>query len=114
VRVLTQGEIEADIMRVADEIEEQTHVYADVAHDAAVREADYKLRVARAIVSLSASEARMTAAEKQARADVQAAEELREWKIADARLKATKESLLSLRARMDALRSLSANVRSQT
>ena len=114
MKVLAQSEIEHDIMRVVDEIEAQTHTYADVAHDAAVREADYKLRVARGIVALASTEARMTAVEKQARAELQAAEELREWKIADARLRSCKESLLSLRARMDALRSLSANVRAQT
>lgn len=114
MRVLTQAEIESQIVDVTDALDEQTHIFAEVAERAAVAEADYKLRFARAVVMLSGDGSRMTAAEKQARAEIAAAEELRIWKIADAELRSTKEALLSLRARMDALRSLSANVRAQT
>lgn len=114
MRVLSQAEIEAQILEVTDALDEQTHIFGDVADRAAVAEADYKLRYARAVVMLSGDASKMTAAEKQARAEVAAAEELRAWKIADAELRSTKEALLTLRARMDALRSLSANVRAQT
>ena len=57
---------------------------------------------------------KLTAAEKQARAELHAADELRVWKINEARRGASKEALLSLRARLDALRTLSATLRSQT
>ncbi len=113
MKVLTQAEIENEILRVTNELEQQTYTFADVADLAATAEADYKLRYARAVVTLS-TQSKMTAADKAARAELAAAEQLREWKVADARLKSTKEALLSLRARLDALRSLSANVRAQT
>lgn len=112
---LTQGEVEEQILDLCDAMERETHAYDEVAHAAAVAEADYKLRLSRALISIANSgPARITAAERQARAEVTAAEELRIWKITEARRAACKESLLSLRARLDALRSLSANIRAQT
>lgn len=113
-RVLTQAEIEADLASVAAELESQTHAYADLAEASAVAEADYKVAYARAIVAMSAHQTtKLNAAEKQARAEVIASDDFRLWKIAEARRNATKELLLSLRARLDALRSLAANVRYQ-
>ena len=114
MRVLTQSEIESEMMTVTDSLDETTHEFAVIADLAATAEADYKLRYARAVVTLSSDTMKITAAEKAARAEIASAAELREWKIADARLRSTKEALLSLRARLDALRSLSANVRAQT
>lgn len=112
--LLNRAQIEHEILRVSDALDEQTHVYAEVSNLAASSEADYKLRFARAVVTLSSTQSRMTAPEKQARAEIAAAEELRLWKIAEARRQATKETLLSLRARLDALRTLNASVRVQT
>lgn len=114
IELLNRGQVESQIMAVSDALEEQTEVYADISARAADAEADYKLRFARAVVSLSDKAARMTAPEKQARAEIAAAEELRVWKITEARRQATKESLLSLRARLDALRTLNASIRVQT
>jgi len=114
VRVLAQVEIENEILAVLDALEDQTHLYDRLAADAASAEADYKLAYARSVVRLSDSQARMTAPEKQARAELYAADELRAWKVLEARRGATKEALLSVRARLDALRSLSANVRHQS
>jgi hypothetical protein len=114
VRVLAQVEIENEILAVLDALEDQTHLYDRIAVDAASAEADYKLAYANAIVRLSDSQARMTAPEKQARAELHAADELRAWKVLEARRASTKEALLSVRARLDALRSLSANVRHQS
>lgn len=114
MRILTQGQIEQQIMEVAEALEEQTHLYADLADAAAVAEADYKLSYARAVVSMAAQPLKLTAPEKSARAELSAAQELREWKLADARLKSTKEALVALRSRLDALRTLGANVRAQT
>lgn len=113
-RILTQGEIEVELMRVTEALEEQTEVFAEIAELAAIAEADYKLRHARAVVGLASQSGKLSVAERSARAEMIAAEELRAWKLAEARIKSTKEALLSLRARLDALRSLSANVRAQT
>ena len=112
--VLAQGEIESDILQIADEMETETERYEVLASEAAVAEADYKLRLSRAVVKLADSQARMTAQERQARAEIAAGEELRIWKLAEAKRQATKEALLTLRARLDALRSLAANVRHQS
>jgi hypothetical protein len=113
-RLITQGEIEELILRIADEMETETERYSDLATVAADAEADYKLRAARALISMANAPQKMTAADRQARAEVIAADELRTWKLSEARRQATKEALLTLRARLDALRSLAANVRHQT
>lgn len=114
VRHLTQGQIEDEILSVSDALEAGTEQFADVADLAAECEADYKLSYARAFVGLSSTQSKMTAPERQARSELHAAAELRAWKIAEARRMSSKESLLSLRARLDALRTVSANIRSQT
>jgi len=113
-RPLVLVEVERDIARLCDALEAETETYAQVSELAARCEADYKLKFARAVVTISATQAKMPVAEKEARAEVASAEELRIWKISEARRQATKESLLSIRARLDALRSLNASVRSQT
>ena len=114
-RLLTQGDIETAILALSDELESQTYAYSELSDTAAVAEADYKIRLARALVGFAADPSiKMTATERQARVDLHCAAELRSWKIAEARRQATKETLLSLRSRLDAMRTLSANVRHST
>ncbi len=113
-RLLSQGEIETEILRLSEELEAETYRYADVADLAATAEADYKLQAARLIVGFVASPTKMTALEKQARVDAQCDASYRVWKINEARRQSSKEALLSLRARLDSLRTLSANIRNQT
>jgi hypothetical protein len=114
-RTLSQTEIERDIAAISDELESQTYLYKQLAVEAAEAESDYKLKFARSVIGQSAMQShKLTASDKQARAEVLSEMELRVWKIAEARRNATKEALLSLRARLDALRSLAANVRYQT
>ena len=112
--LLTQGDIEHSIVALSDQLEEQTYIYAQLSDEAANAEADYKLQAGKQLITLVASGAKMTAQERQARADVGCAEAFRAWKLAEARRQSCKEALLSLRARMDAQRSLAANVRHQT
>ena len=114
MKLLNQGQVEAMIMDIVEALDEQTHVYAQVADQAAEAEADWKIRYARAVVSLANNESRMTAAERSARAEVNAANELRRYKTLDASKQSTKEHLLSLRARLDALRTLNASIRTAT
>lgn len=113
-RPLSQVEIEEAITALADALEAETEQFSSLAARAAEAEADYKLGYARAFVSLSASQAKLTAPEKQARSELNAAVELRAWKIAEARRLASREALLSLRARLDAHRTISANIRGQS
>lgn len=115
MRVLTQAEIEDGIMRLSAELEDEVYRYAALSDDAAEAEAAYKGKHARAVVRLGAeSGVKSTALERQARAELSAVEELRLYRIAEGRRSASKERLLSLRSRIDALRTLSANVRHAT
>lgn len=114
MKLLTQGEVETTILKLSHELESTTYAYAELSDAAAEAEADYKLKQARALVTMADTAVRMTAQEKQARAELTSAQELRLWKLSEARRQSCKEALLTLRARMDAMRSLSANLRHQT
>ena len=111
---LTTVEIERRILTLLDALEAETYSYADLSDLAAQAEADYKIKSSKSLVHESASNPKMTIGERQARVEIGCAVELRAWKVSEARRQASKEALLSLRARLDALRSLSANVRAQT
>jgi hypothetical protein len=115
-RLLTQGEIEQRIMAHAAELAEETERYSVVAENAATAEADYKQAYAIALVHVAneTADRKTSAADREAHAQIATGDKLRVWKITDARLRASKESLTSIRTSMDALRTLSANVRAQT
>jgi hypothetical protein len=102
------------ILALSDEIETTTYSYADLSDASAIAEADYKFRSAKELLAIAASGIKLTAQEKSAHVDVSCTHEFRAWKIAEARRQSAKEALLSLRGRMDATRTLSANVRHQT
>jgi hypothetical protein len=114
MKLLNQGQVENMILEICDSLDDMTQTYADISDATASAEADYKLRVARAVITLANTDAKMTALERQARADIASAQELRTWKTTEASRQATKEHLLSLRARLDALRTLNASIRSAT
>lgn len=114
-RVLTQGQVENEIRRALHALEDQTDQFATVSELAANAEADYKHAYASAMLHAAAvATERVAAAKLEAVATVDTVEQLRHYKIMDASKTATKEALLSLRARLDALRSLTANIRGQT
>lgn len=112
--MLTQAEIERQILAIGDELEAETDRYDEIARQSAEAEADYKERAARAHVSLADSQTKMTVADRAARVDVFCRDEFRAWKILDASRASSREAMLSYRARLDALRTLAANVRHQT
>lgn len=115
MRLLTQGEVEESILALSDALEAETYEYAELSDTAATTEADYKIGHARAMIQFASDpEIKVTASVREARVDRHCAEQLRTWKLAEARRQSKKESLLSLRARLDAFRTLSANLRSQT
>lgn len=108
-------DIEYQILDICDAIEAETEQYAQLSELSANAEAKYKLTFAKALVDMAAHHpSKMTVQEKQARADLISNDDLRIFKIAEARRASSKEGLLSLRARLDALRTLSANLRHQT
>jgi hypothetical protein len=113
-RPLTQAEVESLILDTVDALDAATEDFADVSDEAANAEADYKMAMARTWLGVASSDRKMTTVERQMRADVLTNETLRRYKVAEAKRAATREALLSYRARIDALRTVSANVRHVT
>lgn len=110
--LLTQAEVEGRIMDLDDRMDLTTHEFAELADDAAQAHADYRLALHSAILRLAA--AKMTAQQREAQATLSVDGLYRADKIAAARLDACRMALLTYRSRLDALRSLSANIRAQT
>lgn len=118
-RPLSPHDVDVAIMAISDELETETTTYAKLEEEAANAEATYKGDFARSFVTAGAmvdgaSGRRIAASLAEAHAEAGTTDAMRMWKIADARRRASKEALLSLRARLDAMRTLSANLRAQT
>jgi len=115
MRPLILVEVEEQLMRLSDALDNETHAYDTLAEVAAAAEATHKLAVAVATLrSYDLEPKGPTLALRQARVDHETADTLRAWKIADARRGSKREMLLSLRSRMEALRTLAASLRAQT
>ena len=112
--LITQGEIEQNILSLSEDLEAATDLFGSLAEEAAEAEYAYKHRHASRIVKLADDGRKMTAATRDAMADLEAHEQLRLHLLAKARKETTKEAMLSLRHRIDAMRTLAANVRYQT
>lgn len=117
-RVLTQGDVERRIMELDDRLEVETLAYAERVEEAAIAEADWKGAFARSVVRLAATAQPRTPEGSEATRKAKAEDEnigaLRLYLIAEGRRSASRETLLSLRSQIDAVRTLAANIRSQT
>jgi hypothetical protein len=113
-RLLTQGEVEHEIVRLSSLLEERTGEYADLCMSEAETDIAYKRRRDTMLMNLSVVAPNGTATEKNARIAMVCADEYAEQRLAEARTKSCKEALLSLRHQLDALRTLAANIRAQT
>jgi len=111
---ISQADVEQRMVDVDDALAEATNDYAVLCDDAAEAEADYKEHLARALLAVAQTGTGGTVSERQARADLICAEEFRAFKVADARRQSCREALLSYRSRLDALRTLNANIRAVT
>lgn len=96
-------------MRFVALLEDRTDELAGRAREHAEAEANHKARWASEFLQAEGTEAR-----RKAEADVSVYKLYRDRKIKEAMYVSTKESLLSIRAQIDALRSISANIRAQT
>jgi hypothetical protein len=105
---LIQTNIEADILRICDTLEDLTVQLSQVSGERAEAEAEYRYRYARALVEQTA---KVPVATKEAVAHLKATNSFRDWKILEAREKTTQQALFTHRSRLDALRTISANVR---
>lgn len=106
---LDQYGIESEIIRFVQMLEEETENYAIVARDHAKKEAIHKTEWAKAYMSATGP-----VAERTAWSDYKTKDTLFDMKLADALMRAKREKLNSVRTNIDALRTLSANVRAQT
>jgi hypothetical protein len=111
---LTQADIERAIMSVSEQMEQATFNLAEIADDAAVAEADYKVAFARALWAKEAATEKLNVGAKDAAATIETEHELRARIISAAKLSVAQESLRTMRSRMDALRTVAANLRSMT
>jgi hypothetical protein len=113
-RPLSQVEIEDQIQAVLNEMEEATEGYADISQQAAEAEADYKRQHAMGVLAVINHGDKMLAAERDARIDLHCADIHKRHLIKTAARNSAREHLLTLRAHLDALRTLNASVRGQT
>ncbi len=107
---LIQVNLEAQMLRICDELEKMTEELARVSALRAEAEAEYRHRYARALVE---QQGKVPVATKEAVAQLKATNSFRDWKINEAREKTTQQALVAFRSRLDALRTISANVRAQ-
>ena len=118
--MLTQAEVEAGIADTVERLDALTAEYGAAADHAAESEHLYRTKRNRALVQEAhdprplPNGAKTTADYREAQAELAAADEAYVYRMADARLRTLREALTTHRARLDALRTLSANVRAQT
>lgn len=108
-RPISQIEIEQEITRLTDMLENETDAFAVLIEDQAKKEARYKAEWAKTYLGHEGS-----IRERESWADYQMADMMFDMKVAEALVKAKREKLYSLRTSIDALRTLAANVRAQT
>lgn len=97
---------ESEIWRLSAELEVQTSRLTEATQRWADREYLYKIAWANAYLRASG-----TVAEREARATLAVASELRDRGTAEAAMKAAQEAGRNLRAQLDALRSINVNLR---
>lgn len=105
---ISQVDIENELVRLMDRLENETEQFETVAMDLAKKEAAYKSNWAKEYLSAKGS-----IKEREAWADYKMDQQHFEYKCAEALVKAKREALLSIRSSMDAIRTLNANVRTQ-
>lgn len=111
---LTQHDVERMLMRLSSELEHATEQYAALCRSAAEADADAKYALHVATVRLADGMTRDTVDVRKSRAWLAARDEERAAAITTAARDATREQLRSLTTRIDALRTIAANVRAQT
>lgn len=114
-RLVHQGDIEAEILRISDLLERATGDLATAAEEAAEAEADYRVAYAKAFRFAKGTEdVKLTEKIREAIATIACDELLHRHKLGVARQLSLQEKCRQLRAQLDAVRTLSANVRGQT
>lgn len=112
-RPLAQAEVEERIAAVIESMETWTDSYDLIAQEAAEAEADYRLEAARARLAVIQHGEKMTVGERDARVDVMTTDSHKRHLIKTAARNSAREHLQTLRAHLDALRTLNASIRGQ-
>lgn len=107
--MLTQADVERELARLVQASEDVAHDIAARAEEAARAEHTYKIAYAKALLR-----AEGTVALREAQALLAVEAEHLGRKVADARLLAAQETARTIRAQLDALRSVNATVRHAT
>lgn len=105
---ISQVEIEQELIRLVERLEKETEAFEVLALDSSKKEALYKSNWAKEYLSAKGS-----IKEREAWADYKMDQQNFEYKCAEALVKSKRESLMSLRTSIDAIRTLNANVRTQ-
>ena len=113
-RPLSQVEVEERIQAVIEAMESTTEDFDAIAKEAAEAEADYKRQHAMGVLAVINHGEKMTAAQRDARIDLHCADVHKRYLVTQAARNSCREHLLTLRAHLDALRTLNASVRNQT
>lgn len=108
------SEIAQEIARLSEVLEGRTDEYAEHIAAAAHASATFKGTHARALLNVISSHGKLTVGEKDAFTEIEVNEQRVVAEVLEARAKATKSSMDSLRTQIDALRSLGASIRAQT
>jgi hypothetical protein len=106
-------DLPGQIVRVLDELEQATDRYALASTEAGVAESAFRLAHSTALIELASSalNVKMTTATREAHAIVRSRHQYERHMIASASADSAKQYLYTLRAKLDALRTLNANVR---
>lgn len=117
-RLVYQEDIENEILRLSQILENATGELATVSEAAANAEADYRVLYAQVFYNPDGFREpkvdKLTEKIREAVAIDVSSEELRRYKVGMARQLSLQEKCRQLRAQLDAVRTLSANVRGQT
>lgn len=113
-RSWSQLDIENEIIRLEGILEEVTDEFATACVDAAEAEAKYRVEYAKAFTRYRLGVEKSSEKTAEAQATVEVGELLAGRRSAEALQRGLEEKCRSLRSSLDAVRTLSANVRAQT
>ncbi len=105
---ITPVEVESELIRLTNEMEEETEAFEVLAKDHAQKEASYKKQWFKEYLAAEGA-----VKQKESWAGYKTSELYYDSMVAEALVKAKREKLHSLRTACDALRTIAANVRSQ-
>lgn len=110
---ITPFEVESKLLQLMDSLESETEAFEVLSVDSAKKSARYKASWARAYIRVS-SGGKGSIKDRESLADYENEELHFDHLVAEALTKSKQQKLTSLRTEMDALRTISANVRAQT